>query len=135
VSGAIVKFDAKSDPGSLLKVKVIAVVVGLPTALAVHVISPAAISNTDCGSLAIPVLFMETITVPALTLEIFNVQTSPLPDNVPRVAEPVPGAIVKSDAVREPGLEVNSKVIAVVVGLPVALAVQVISPAAESITV
>ena len=39
-----------------------------------------------------------------------TVRIVPLPDTAPTVAEPVPGSIVKSDASKVPGSELNVKV-------------------------
>ena len=97
--------------------------VGLPIGVAVQEMG--LISVIDCGKrLALPEV-IETVTIPAFTLETANVRVFPVPDNAPFVAEPVPGIIIKSDAVNVPGFSLKEKLIAVVVGLPVGVAVQV----------
>ncbi|MCL2793215.1 MAG: hypothetical protein FWD87_08990 [Spirochaetaceae bacterium] len=91
VPEVIVMFDAFNVPGSAVKLKLISVVFGVPTAVAVQAL---AISVTCCELLTTPARLMETDTVPALTLETFNVRVVPVPDKVPLVTEPVPEVIV-----------------------------------------
>jgi len=70
-----------------------------------------------------------------VTLETVNDRVVPVPDKVPLVAEPVPEVIVISVAINPVGTFKNPKLIAVVVGLPVGFAVQVILGAgATSVT-
>jgi hypothetical protein len=110
----------------------IAVVTGLPVAVAVQVIG--ATSVTVCELLEIPVRLIKIDTVPALTLETVKDRVVPVPDKVPLVAEPVPDVIVKSVATNDdPGSALKVKLTAVVVGLPVGAAVQVIGPVTDTV--
>jgi len=74
-----------------------------------------------------PEALMETVTFPALTLEIAKRRVVPVPDNVPRVAEPDPAVIVKSLAHKEPGSRLKVKSRAFVAGLPKGVTVHVIA--------
>jgi hypothetical protein len=71
---------------------------------------------------------METETVPVLTLETVNVRVVPVPDKAPLDTDPVSDVIIKSFATNPVGAELKVKLIAVVIGLPVGVAVQVIGP-------
>jgi hypothetical protein len=126
VPDVIVKSLTSNPVGTALKVKLIAVAIGLPVGVAVHVIGPE--RKIDCEKLAIPPLLIEISTFPILTLETVNVRVVPEPDKVPLVAEPLPDVIVKSVATKPVGSALKVKLIAVVIGLPVAVAVQVIGP-------
>jgi len=101
-TGAIVMSVASNPVGKALNVRVIEFVVGLPTGVAVQLIGPANV--TCCGPGAIPARSMETYTVPANALEIFNVRVFPVPVKVPLVgAGAVPEAIVISAATSPAG--------------------------------
>jgi len=70
---------------------------------------------------------METVTVPALTLETAKRRVIPLPVNAPRVAEPDPAVIVKAVAAKKPGSRLKVKSRAFVAGLPKGTSVHVIA--------
>lgn len=88
--------------------------------------TPAAESVIVCGSFDIPARLIAIITVPAVTLETVNVRNVPLPDKLPDKADPVPGIMSMAHCDIVPGSELNTKLMAVVVGLPIGVAVQVI---------
>ena len=130
VIGVIVISVETSPVGAPLKLRLIDGV-GLPVfAVAVQVTAGGPVSVTVCGPLAIPVRFIETDTVPALTPEIVSVLVFPVPDNAPLTAAPglVPvGVIVMSVATSPVGVPLKLRLIDGV-GLPVfAVAVQVIA--------